>query len=91
MIRRYVREALFSVARREIAAFLEDHEEELLREFREELRRMDKDIPEERAFIDVKMVPLGETILKASLAALRDFLKRESAGPAGGRNKNSYG
>jgi len=75
MIRRYVREKIYSIARHELAAFLEDHEEDLLREFREEMQKMDDQIPEEQSFIDVKMVPLGETILKAALAAVRDFLR----------------
>jgi hypothetical protein len=84
MIRRFIRETIYGIARHELAAFLKDHEEELLREFREEMRKMDERIPEERSFIDVKMVPLGETILKAALAAIREFLlSRPPTTPAG--------
>jgi hypothetical protein len=79
MIKRYLRNKLFSVARYELAAFLEEHEEELLHEFREQLRRTDEAIPEEESFIDVKMVPLGETIVKASLKAVREFLKGKAS------------
>jgi hypothetical protein len=57
--------------------FLEDHEEDLLRIFREEMEALDEQIPEESFFIDIKMVPLGETILKAALHAISRFLAGE--------------
>lgn len=74
MIRRLVRETAFQLARRDLAIFLEEHEEALLAVFREELQRLDDEIPEESTFIDIKMVSLGETFLKAALRALRRFL-----------------
>lgn len=74
MIRRLVRETVFQLARRDLAIFLEEHEEDLLRVFQEELQRLDDEIPEESMFIDIKMVSLGETFLKAALRALRRFL-----------------
>lgn len=77
MIKRYIRNKMFTAAGHELAAFLEDHEEDPLREFRTQLQKMDDEIPEEESFIDIKMVPLGETILKASLIAIREFLKGE--------------
>jgi len=73
-VRRLMRESAFRLARRDLAMFLGDHEEELLRIFREELQRLDDEIPEESFFIDIKMVPLGEMILKAVLRAMRRFL-----------------
>ena len=73
-IRRSIRESAFRLARRDLAMFLGDHEEELLYIFREELQRLDDEIPEESFFIDIKMVPLGEMILKAVLRAMRRFL-----------------
>jgi hypothetical protein len=76
-IRRLMRERAFRLARRDLALFLEDHEEELLHIFREELRRLDDEIPEENLFIDIKMVPLGETILKAVLRAVNRFLTED--------------
>lgn len=88
MIRRYFREKLFSISRHELAAFLDEHEEELLREFRYQLRKTDQRIPEEEAFIDVKMVPLGETIVKASLDAVRAFLTRQSVGTSNGHSQS---
>ncbi len=74
-MRRWLRETAFEVARRDLALFLEDHEEDLLRIFREEIQRLDDEIPEEQSFIDIKMVPLGETMLKAALRAVSRFLR----------------
>ncbi len=74
ILRKIVRESAFHLARRDLALFLTDHEEELIQAFREELQRLDDEIPEENFFIDIKMVPLGEVILRAALQALRRFL-----------------
>ncbi len=76
MVRRFMREMAFQVARRDVADFLHDHEEELLQIFREEIQRLDDEIPEENFFIDIKMVPLGETVLKAALRAMYRFLSQ---------------
>lgn len=73
-VRRAVRERAFRLARHDLAMFLQDHEEELLQIFREEIQRIDDEIPEENFFIDIKMVPLGETIIKAVLRAMNRFL-----------------
>ena len=73
-MRRAVRERAFRLARYDLAMFLQDHEQELLHIFREELQRMDDEIPEENLFIDIKMVPLGETIIKSVLRAMNRFL-----------------
>jgi hypothetical protein len=67
------------LARRDLAMFLEDHEDELIRAFREELQRLDDELPEESFFIDIKMVPLGEMILKAALRAITHFLTEEAS------------
>ena len=74
MLTRTVRDIAFKVARRDLAQFLTDHEEELFHIFREELQRLDDDLPEERLFIDIKVVPLGELIMKAVLNGLNRFL-----------------
>jgi hypothetical protein len=73
-VRRAVRERAFRLARHDLAMFLQDHEEELLQIFREEIQQIDDEIPEENFFIDIKMVPLGETIIKAVLRAMNRFL-----------------
>lgn len=76
-LRRSMRERAFRLARHDLAMFLHDHEEELLHIFREELQSLDDEMPEERFFIDIKMVPLGETILKAVLRAMSRFLTED--------------
>lgn len=81
-IRRAVRERAFRLARHDLAMFLQDHEEELLQIFREEIQRLDDEIPEENFFIDIKMVPLGETVMKAVLRAMNRFLTGDSTAPA---------
>jgi hypothetical protein len=76
-LRRAARERAFRLARYDLAMFLQEHEQELLHIFRQELQRMDDEIPEESFFIDIKMVPLGETIVKAVLRAVNRFLTGE--------------
>ena len=74
-MRRFVREAAFRMTRRDILRFIEDHEDDLLRIFREEMQNLDDRIPEEQVFIDIHMVPLGEELLQAVLATLKRFLQ----------------
>ncbi len=76
-IRRMMRESAFNMARHDLAGFLQDHEDDLMRIFREEIQRLDDEIPEEGFFIDIKMVPLGEMVIKAALRAMRRFLTEE--------------
>ena len=84
-MRRVVRETAFRLARPDLIRFIEDHEDDLLRIFREEMHNLDERIPEEQLFIDIRMVPLGEELLTAALTTIKRFL-RELRGPcAGGR------
>jgi hypothetical protein len=78
-MRRLIRETAFQLARRDMALFLTEHEEEILHVFREELQRLDDDLPDERIFIDIKMVPLGEAFLKAALRAVSRFLTSDTS------------
>jgi hypothetical protein len=71
------------MARHDLAEFLVDHEEELFHIFRQELQRLDDDLPEERLFIDIKIVPLGELIMKAVLKALQRFLTENISNDGG--------
>lgn len=73
-MRRYLREAAFKVARRDLAIFLAEHEQDLILVFREELQRLDDHLPEEKLFIDIRMAALGEALLKVALKALVRFL-----------------
>ncbi len=77
MIGRATRKAAFELVRRDLAIFLREHEDDLLHIFREELQRLDDEIPEENIFIDIKMVPLGEAVIKASLRAFERFLTQD--------------
>ncbi|MCF8030083.1 MAG: hypothetical protein K9K39_04230 [Desulfohalobiaceae bacterium] len=74
-MRRLVRNAAFRIARRDLLRFLEDHQEDLLVIFREEIQKLDNRVEEEKAFIDIHMVPLGEEILHAVLNTLKRFLR----------------
>jgi hypothetical protein len=80
-MRKAMRERAFRLARHDMAMFLQDHEEELLLIFREEIQQIDNEIPEENFFIDIKMVPLGETIVKAVLRAMNRFLTGDGTAP----------
>ena len=77
MIRNFTRKMAFEIVRRDLAIFLRENEEELLQIFRDELQRLDDEIPEENVFIDIKMVPLGEAVIKASLRAFDRFLTQD--------------
>ena len=70
---RLVRETAFRVVRKDLIQFLDDHEDDLLRIFREEMEKLDERMPEEQVFIDIRVVPLGEEILKAALVTLKRF------------------
>ncbi|RLC62750.1 MAG: hypothetical protein DRI80_05670 [Chloroflexota bacterium] len=74
-MRRFVRETAFRLARRDLLQFIEEHEDDLLRIFREEMEKLDERLPEEQVFIDIRMVPLGEELLRAVLATLKRFLR----------------
>lgn len=77
MIRNFTRKIAFELVRRDMAIFLRENEDELLRIFREELQHLDDEIPEENVFIDIRMVPLGEAVIKASLRAFDRFLTQD--------------
>ena len=74
-MRRFVRETAFRLARRDLLRFIEDHEDDLLHIFREEMEKLDERMPEEQLFIDIRIVPLGEELLQAVLTTLKRFLR----------------
>ncbi len=86
-IRKLLRESAFNLARRDVASFLADHEADILAIFHEEMERLDDSMPEENLFIDIKMVPLGEAIVKAALHAITRFLMDDI--PSRGENEPS--
>ncbi|MBN1873103.1 MAG: hypothetical protein JXA33_02660 [Anaerolineae bacterium] len=76
---KFVRESAFRLVRHDLALFLKKHEADLIRIFREEIQILDDALPEENLFIEIKMVPLGEIILKAALRAIGRFLTEDVA------------
>lgn len=73
--RRFIRETAFKLVRQDVAMFLEDHQDDLIAIFREELRHLDDELPEEKVFIDIKLVALGESIVLSALGAILRFLR----------------
>ena len=82
-LRRTVRESAFNLARRDLANFLEEHEDRLEVIFHDEMQRLDDMLPEEEVFIDINMVGIGDMILKAVLHTLRRFLLEVPDQPPG--------
>jgi len=74
-MRRLIRDNFLRLAKGDILSFLEEHEDELLQIFREEMSSLDRRLPEEQLFIDIRMVPLGEELLRAVLATIKRFLR----------------
>jgi len=74
-MRRFIRDNFLRLAKGDLLSFLEEHEDELLQIFREEMSSLDRRLPEEQLFIDIRMVPLGEELLRAVLATIKRFLR----------------
>ena len=74
-MRRLVRQAAFRLVRSDVIDFIEEHQDDLMRIFREEMHNLDERIPEEQLFIDIRMVPLGEELLTAALTTIKRFLR----------------
>lgn len=70
-MRRRIRNTVFNLIKTDVVQFLEDHEEQMLVIFRDEMRKLDEELPEEGLFIDIKIVPLGEEIMRAALGAIK--------------------
>ncbi|MBN2005239.1 MAG: hypothetical protein JXA21_17915 [Anaerolineae bacterium] len=71
---KFVRDNAFQLARQDLALFLEEHEAELLDIFRNEMKQLDDEFPEEDVYIDLDMVGIGDMLLKAVLRTLHRFL-----------------
>ncbi len=80
-MRRFIRNAAFELSRRDLAAFLEENQADLLHVFHDELQKLDDAIPEENLFIDINMVGLGDAVIKAALSALTRFLRDDIPPP----------
>jgi len=78
---RIVRDQAFNLAREDLALFLEEHEQALLTIFRDEMQRLDDDLPEEEVYIDLDMTGIGDMLLKAVLRTLTRFLRETPEPP----------
>jgi len=78
-LRKFIRNSAFNLARHDLATFLEENEEHLVEIFREEIEAVDEAIPEEKVFIDIRMVPLGEVLLEAALRSIVRFLREDQS------------
>jgi hypothetical protein len=61
--------------RTDLANFIDDHEEELVRIFAEEMQVVDDRIDDERTFVDLRLAYMGEELMRGALQAIRRFLR----------------
>lgn len=75
MLPKFLRDLGLRLAKPDLLRFLEEHEVQLSKLVREELEELDRAIPEEQAYIDLKLGELGEELARAILKALKRFLR----------------
>ncbi len=80
-IPKIVRQSAFNLAREDLALFLEENEDVLFAIFREEMQKLDDQLPEEGVYIDINMTGVGNMLLKAVLSTLKRFLRETPATP----------
>lgn len=74
-MRRSLRDTIIRVIRSEVINFMEENEEDLIEAIRVELDELDRQIPEEEAFIDIRFADMGEAMTRAMLKAMKRFLR----------------
>jgi hypothetical protein len=74
MLPRFLRNGIIKIAKQDVLEFLDEHEEQLVQYFLEEIQAVDQRMDEEKLFIDIRMRALGEELLRAVLKALRRFI-----------------
>lgn len=74
-MRRYMRELIIKMVRDDFIVFLSDHEEDLVRIFREEMQVVDDRVADEKTFVDLRLAAMGEELLRGVLQSIRRFLK----------------
>ncbi len=75
MIRTQIRDLVIRVIREDFISYINDHEDELLRIFREEMQVVDNRVDDETTFVDLRLAAMGEELLRGVLQALRRFLR----------------
>lgn len=59
----------------DLVKFISDHEEDLIRIFKEELQVVDDRVDDEKTFVDLRLAYMGEELMRGVLQALRRFFK----------------
>lgn len=70
----FLRNGIVKIAKQDILAFLDEHEDELIQYFLDEIQAVDDRMDEEKLFVDIRMKALGEELLRAALRAVRRFV-----------------
>lgn len=73
-MKQYIRDLVVRLVREEILAYINDHEEDLIRIFNEELRTIDARNLNKHSYIDIHLAVMGEELMKAVLQTVRRFL-----------------
>lgn len=73
-MKQYVRDLVVRLVREEILAYINDHEEDLIRIFNEELRTVDARNLNKHSYIDIHLAVMGEELMQAVLQTVRRFL-----------------
>ncbi len=76
-MRQFVRDLVIKMIRDDLIHFLDEREDDLIAIFREEMQVVDDRVPDEQTFVDLRMAPMGEEILRGVLQTLRRFLKEQ--------------
>ena len=70
----FLRNGIIKLAKQDILDFLDEHEEEFVRYFLEEIQEVDDRMDEEKLFIDIRMKAIGDVLVRAVLHAIRRFV-----------------
>lgn len=75
MMRKQIREIVIRMIKDDLVKFISDHEEDLIRIFKEELQVVDDRVDDEKTFVDLRLAYMGEELMRGVLQALRRFFK----------------
>jgi len=72
-----IRDLIIRLIREDLIIFLTENEEALVKIFREEMQAIDNRVPDENTFVDLRMVAMGEELLRGVLKALKRFIAEQ--------------
>jgi Flp pilus assembly CpaF family ATPase len=75
MVADYIRDVIVRLLRNDVINFIDAHEEDLIRIFREEMQAVDDRVEDEKTFVDLRLAVMGEELLRGVLQALRRFMR----------------